>query len=284
MLDIAIVGGGPAGLSAGIQAAIRGKEITVFSNAPEKSYLYKAEKIDNYLGMPGVSGKDMMDTFLSHAKGMGVKIARGKVVNIVSMGGSFLLNVENEFFEARSVILAIGAARKKSIPGESELIGRGVSYCATCDGPLYRGKTVAVVADEPGAAGEANYLAGLAEKVYFMTRKKDYGALSEGIEVIGREPTAIEGGEKVERVIVGGEGIAVGAVFVLREALAAENLISGLETEKAFIKVGAGLETNIPGVFAAGDCIGRPLQLAKAVGEGLVAADNAVRFVDSYAV
>lgn len=140
--DCAVIGGGPAGLSAAINLHQRGKTVQVLGAAP--GFLAKAEQVDNYLGMPGVTGEEMLRQFSAHAAAMGIQALPGRVANILPMGNGFMINFNGEILESRTIVLACGIARAKPVPGEAEFLGRGVSYCATCDGMLYRGKKLLV--------------------------------------------------------------------------------------------------------------------------------------------
>ena len=189
------------------------------------------------------------------------------------MGDSFALSLGADFIEVRRVILCTGAKQPKLLPGENELLGRGVSYCGTCDGMLYRGRRVAVIAQGPEAVSEANFLAGLCREVVYFGKPED--ALDPRIVVSGQKPEAILGEASVSGLRAGGEDLPFDGVFIFREAAALSALLPGLEMDGAFIRVDRRMQTNLPGVFAAGDCTGLPLQVAKAVGEGCVAAISA---------
>lgn len=278
--DVAIIGAGPAGLSAAVNVLTRGKTLRIFSN--RENYLSKAERVDNHLGFYNISGKEMMNQFLEHAQAMDVKIENEKVVNILPMDESFMLNVNGEIIEAKKVILALGTSKVKEIPGESRLLGMGVSYCATCDGMLYRGKTAAVWDQSSEAVHEANYLNDIGVKVIFVSKKPRPEKLDSNIEYINGIISEVHGNHKVEGIAAGGSIIKVDAVFMLREAVAPDKLIDGLGIENGFITVNRDMETNIQGIYAAGDCTGKPLQISKAVSEGLIAAQNAAKEIDTH--
>ena len=279
LLDIAIVGGGPAGWSAAITARMRNQEVCVFSPAEESTWLYKAEKVDNYPGMPGISGKGMLSTFEQQALEMGASTQRAVVRQIMENGGSFMLLAENEVVEARTVILAMGAARPKPLPGEAEYLGRGVSYCGTCDGMFYKGKKVAVLSSGEMGLHEANFLSDLAaELIYLPLKKHDAKALDSRAQLVQEKPLRIEEESGGLAVVTDKGRHSAAGVFVFRPAVAIDQLLPGLATEGAFIPVNRFMETNIPGVYAAGDCTGQPLQIAKAVGEGNIAAIRAAEY------
>lgn len=181
------------------------------------------------------------------------------------MGGSFGVAVGSDFYECRAVILAPGITREKLYPGEAEYLGRGVSYCATCDGMLYRGKTVALIGGSEEARHDAEFLRGIGCNV---------------IELPGAARYEIIGTQRAEAVVSGGETYPVDGVFIIKDTVSVANLMPGLERSGAAISVGRGMETSIPGVFAAGDCTGKPYQAAKAVGEGNIAALSACEYID----
>ena len=280
MLDIAIIGAGPAGLSAAITGVIRNKKVKVFGNPPSTSYIYKAERVDNYLGMPGVTGQEMMDKFTSHAKDVGVEIETKKVIEIFPMGNYYTLNVENEFIEARTVILANGLTKTAVLEGEEAFLGRGVSYCATCDGPLYRGKEVVVIGDSAHAEEDANYLAEVCEQVYYIPLYKDIKHLDSRIQVVNSRPKRIVGEQVVQELELREGSLNVNGVFIIKENIPTTKLLNGLELDNKSIRVNAMMETNLPGVYAAGDCTGKPFQVAKAVGQGSVAVLQAVSYLN----
>ena len=188
----------------------------------------------------------------------------------MDMGGTFALSLGADYVEAKKVILCTGAKQPRLLPGEEAFLGRGVSYCGTCDAMLYRGKRVAVIAQGPEAVHEANFLMSVCgEVVYFGTPD---AALDARITVSDKKPEAILGGMKVTHLTAGGEDLPFDGVFIFREAMALSALLPGLDMEGAFIRVDRQMKTSIPGVFAAGDCTGLPLQVAMAVGEGCIAA------------
>lgn len=280
MIDIAIIGAGPAGLSAAITGVQRNKKVMVFGNPPSTSFIYKAERVSNYLGMLNVTGQEMMEYFTNHASKLGVPIQYKKVIEIFNMGTHYTLNVENEFVEAKTVILANGLTKSKVLEGENEFLGRGVSYCATCDGPLYRGKEVIVIGDSAHAEEDANYLASVCEKVYYVPLYKNIEYLKENIEVIQDLPKRIIGEQVVKGIELKTQSLDIQGVFIIKESIPTIKLLSGLEIEQNAIKVTRFMETNLKGVFAAGDCTGKPYQVAKAVGEGSTAVLQAVSYLN----
>ena len=261
--DVLVIGGGPAGLSAAQNVRARGKTALVVSNPLEENPLWKAKEVDNYLGLPRLSGAELLTAFQRHAESSGAEFLEGRALSALRSGESWYVSVGNTMVQGKAVVLAAGVVRGKKLPGEAELLGRGVSYCATCDGMLYRGKRVAVLGWTPSAEKEAAFLEGIGCQVLYLAKPRD---------------CAIRGAEKVEAVTCGGVTEAVEAVFLLRPAMAPGDLFPGLETGGGFVAVDREMRTNLPGVFAAGDCTGGPLQVSKAVGEGLTAGQKAAAF------
>lgn len=275
--DIAIIGTGPAGLSAALTAKIRNKKILLLGSADLSEKVEKAHTVQNYLGLPAVSGTDMQQAFLQHIGQMDITITEKKVNTIYPMGDFFGIQMGMEMAQADAVILATGVTADKPYPGENELLGKGVSYCATCDAPLYRGRTVAVIGFGPKEEEEAAFLAEVAEKVYYFPMYK--GDIHANVTVVREKPEAILGEEKVQSVRTASQEYPVDGVFVLRESILPEHLLKGLQLEGNRVVVNLNMETNIPGCFACGDLAGKPYQYIKAAGQGNVAALSAVEYL-----
>ena len=263
--DIVIIGGSIAGISAALTATNRGKSVAVISNSPETSSLYKAEKITNYPGILSATGKEISDILLQQLENSDADLIHGRALSVMPMGDSFGVAFGSEFISASAVIIAAGITREKLYPGESEFLGRGVSYCATCDGMLYRGKTVAVIGGGKEAIHDADFLESIGCNVLRFTKGGRY---------------EIKGGMQADTVIVNGEEHKVDGVFVLKDTVSVTKLVNGLEYAEGAIVTDRQMNTNIPGVFAAGDCTGKPFQLAKAAGDGNVAALSACAYID----
>lgn len=263
--DILIVGGGPAGISAALTACNRGKTVGIIKNPPETSNLHKAELIKNYPGM-ALSGKEMIERFTAQLRESGAEKISGKALSIMPIGKSIGVAVGNDFYESTSVIICTGINRRPLCGGETEFIGRGVSYCATCDGMLYKGKRVAVIGSGEEAEADAQFL-------------RDIGC--EVLTFSGKGKIEITGGMKADTLTVDGVEYKTDCIFILKETITAESLVSGIECIDGKIAVDRKQKTNIPGIFAAGDCTGAPYQLAKAVGEGNVAALSACGYIDN---
>ena len=272
MYDVAIVGTGPAGLSAALTLKLHNKEIVWFGSAALSDKVGKSEKIANYPGVPMVGGSEMNDIFRRQAAELGIEMTEKKVTNIAALDDMFMLLADNEMYEARSVLLATGIPQAKGMENEDRLLGMGVSYCATCDGFLYKGKTVAVYCTDDRMGHDIDYLEEIADKVYVYTNF-GYSNDSPKVEILDKPIKKLDGAMKADAVeLSDGRRFDVDGVFILRPAIAPSTLFSGLELDGAHIKVDRNQETNYKGCYAAGDCTGRPYQIAKAVGEGNVAA------------
>ncbi|EEG77824.1 NAD(P)/FAD-dependent oxidoreductase [Dethiobacter alkaliphilus] len=281
-VDVAIIGCGPAGLSAAVNVKARNRSVLLVGPKLCSSALHKAHRVNNYLGMPGLSGDELRKSFIRHVREMGVDITQVSVSGIFPMGDSFQLQVQDEFWEARTVILTTGVFAAKSLPGENTYVGKGISYCGTCDAMFYRDKTIAVLADDVEHEDEVRFLAEVAKKVYFLPKYEKTGELLPNVEVLRDKVKEFQGGERMETLLLaeGGE-LNVDGAFLLKEQMPMAQLVNGLELVEKHIKVDTNMATNIPGVFAAGDVAGKPYQVAKAVGQGQLAALSAVAYVDS---
>lgn len=279
VFDIAIIGGGPAGLSAALTGRIRNKSVVIFEHMDFSKKLQKAHIVDNYLGMPQVTGQGMMQQFVAHTMAHEPRVIKEKVVNIFPGEGVFTLLTPGDTYEARTIIIATGVVATGLFAGEKEFLGKGVSYCATCDGMMYRGKDVAVVSYAEEGEHEATYLKELCRKVYYLPQYKNSATMRSDINVIHDKPQSITGDVVVEKLIMAKETLNVHGVFIIRESDPVENVLPGLELEGDIIKVNRDMSTNIPGVFAAGDCTGKPWQISKATGEGLVAVFSAIAYL-----
>lgn len=273
--DVAIIGTGPAGLSAALNLKLHNKSIIWFGSKDLSLKVEKSERIANYPGLTKISGEDLNKSFRAQIEDMELEITDKLVTTINQSDAGFMLLADNEVYEARTLLLAMGAVSGKPYVGEEELLGRGVSYCATCDGYLYKGKTIGVVAAGEKFEHEVKYLAELAEKVYFIPLYKDVKIDLPNVEIIRSNIKSVNGEMRVSGItLLDGSEIALEGLFLLRNAIAPTTLIKGLEVDGPHIAVKRNMETNIKGCFAAGDCTGRPYQITKSVGEGNVAAHS----------
>jgi len=278
--DAAVIGTGPAGVSAALNLKIHNKNFLWIGSKTLSGKISKAERVENYPGLPGVTGAQLNEAFRKHVEAMGLDIHEAMVNLIVPMKDHYALTAGADFYEARTVILTTGVAAAGTLPGEEALVGRGVSYCATCDGGLYRGRTIAAIVTNRRFEHEVKYLAELADRVYFFPTYKDAARIAENVEAPDARAVAVEGEARVSGLRLSDGGtLPVDGVFCLRDAISLSTLLPRLAVEAGHIAVDRRMATNLPGVFAAGDCTGRPYQYAKAVGEGNVAAHSAIEYL-----
>ncbi|HIY52844.1 MAG TPA: NAD(P)/FAD-dependent oxidoreductase [Candidatus Agathobaculum merdavium] len=283
MPSILIVGGGPAGLSAAIYAARANVQTTVLYK--DGGALEKTDKIENYFGFTDViSGPDLLARGRAQAARLGAQLVQTEVTGIEYAEKGFSVKTTAGAYAADAIILATGAPRATPpIAGVREFEGRGVSYCAICDAFFYRGKAVAVLGEGEYALEEARTLLPVAASVTLLTNGASAPAnLPDGLLVDTRKVAAVEGDDKVARVLFAdGEPIAVDGVFIAYGTAGSGDFARklGAQVEGNKIQVSADLSTAVPGLFAAGDCTGGLLQVAKAVSDGAQAAMNAIKFV-----
>ena len=280
--DIAIVGTGPGGLEAAITAKLRNKDIILFGNKDLSPKITRAVDIKNYLGLPDTTGEGLAKAFKEHLAKMDIEINETRIDSVYAMGDYFALQSAKEMFEAKAVIISTGVVAGRPFPGEDENLGRGVSYCATCDAALYKGKEAIVVGYSKREEEEVIFLAERADKVIYIALYKDVSTLSDNIEVVtGNVPKEItKEGDKMT-LVTNKDRFTADGVFILRDVLSAEKLVPGLLMEDGHIAVGRDMSTNIEGVFACGDVTGKPYQYIKAAGEGNIAALSAISYLMS---
>lgn len=281
MADVLIVGGGPSACSAAVTLRLRGK--SVLMAYADDGALGKARRVENYPGLPGISGSELLAKMRAQASDMGVEIRRAAVQRVLPMGKGFSAMIGQEIAQTRGVILALGVRQARLLPGEEALAGRGVSYCATCDGMLYRGKRVAVIGAWPEAVAEANFLSTLANVAYFCEKPHDTAALAPAVALSALRPEGLsqQDGRVAVKTAEGEE--TFDGVFVLRPVMATRQLMPELAVKDGQIVVKNGCESSVPGVMIAGDMAGPPYQAAKAVGDGNVAALRLAEYLDANA-
>lgn len=296
MLDAIIIGSGPAGLA----AAIYGKRANLNIAVVEKEYegtgqIAESSCVDNYLGLPGINGYDLGEQFRNHAVDFGVDFIEHEVVAIEKQPGGWKLAFEDgSSKEARTVIYAAGAKpRKADVPGEDRYIGKGVSYCAICDGAFYKGKTVAVLGGGDTAVDEALYLSDLCEKVYLIHRRTEFRGAAQRVEqarkkaniefVLGETVKEFVGGEKLTAVrLNSGTSIELNGVFVAYGSKPQTELLRGIVAldDSGYVVANEDGRTSQEGFFVAGDVRTKTLrQVVTAVADGANAITSVAEYI-----
>lgn len=281
MYDMLIVGAGPAGVSAALTAQHRGRAVLVIGNDFRESALAKAHEIRNYPGVTG-TGLELLTAMHRQLRELEIPVVTRRVLQAMPSGEGFVCSAGADVYETRSLLLCTGLPKGRELEGERTYLGRGVSNCATCDGMFYRGRETLVVGEGGEAVEDANFLYGIGCKVSFFARGERPEELREEIPFRRAKRFRIAGEDgHAAGLEADGSFYRAQAVFVLRPTVDAESLLHGLKTENGRIVTDQNMAASIPGVFAAGDCVGKPLQLAKAVGDGNIAALAADRWLDT---
>ncbi|NMV82506.1 MAG: FAD-dependent oxidoreductase [Erysipelotrichia bacterium] len=299
-IDVAIIGGGIAGITAGLYVKRSNLSVIAIDRNVFGGKLAKLGDIYNYPGFEAISGPELAYKLMEQAEKNGVELEYGNVLNVTKQdNGLFLVQTEEHFIEAKVVIIATGTIEKQlGIPGEKQFLNRGVSYCATCDGPLYRNKEVAVVGYLDTALDEAIYLSGIAKKVYLISKVRLEDIESSKLPNAIKRPNidilafsdvlSIKGTDHVESILVSNletnneQEIKVSAVFPYIGQKTLTEFLANLkvETRNGYLVVSKDMETNVPGLLAAGDTIDKKLrQLVTAAGDGCIAAATAIRYI-----
>lgn len=278
--DIAVIGTGPAGVSAAITAKIRNKNVILLGSKDLSTKISKAHLIENYPGLPAISGVELAAKLKEHLAALDISITDKQVGAVYAMGEHFVLQAGEDMIEAKTVIAATGIVQSKPLTGEDKFLGRGVSYCATCDARLYKGKTVAVLGYSADAADEAEYLAEVVDKVVYLPLGGGLPSPRENIVVTEEKPVEISGESSVNALVTDKAVHEVSCVFILRDAVMPDKLIPGIETDGPHISADLNMQTNIPGLFVCGDIAGKPYQYVKAAGQGNVAALSAISYLN----
>jgi thioredoxin reductase (NADPH) len=293
--EILIIGSGPAGLTAGLYAARAGRKALVLEGRAA-SRLSVGYKLENYPGFISIDSQELLQKMREHAEHFGAQIMAGDAINFSLSTDPKYLTTRDAMIEARAVIIATGRgiSKAKMIPGEEKFLGSGVSYCATCDGPLFRGKTVVALGNSDEAAEDILSLKGMDSDVRWIPGAEDIevpenllkGISAKGIPILKKAKIkSIEGDSRVKKIVIETDGekedLEVSAIFIFRE-IPSTSLFAkaGVETDhRQCLKVDRQQKTNLEGVFAAGDVTCGGLQIASAVGEGCVAAIQAISHV-----
>ncbi|HEC25098.1 MAG TPA: thioredoxin-disulfide reductase [bacterium] len=297
--DLIIIGGGPAGLSAAIYGLRARLNLVLIEKMAVGGQIALSDNIGNYPGFPSLSGVELMQKFEEHAKGLGLNVVYDEVKDVVDDGRYKTLRGVNENYKAKTVIIAVGASPKRlNIPGEREFTGRGVSYCATCDGPFFNNEDIAVIGGGDTAVKETNYLAKIVKSLVLIHRRKELRAekiIQEKIHnaknislELEHAAVSVNGAKAVESLTIENvktkekKTIVVKGVFIFIGIKPQTSFLKNIvKDESGFVKTDPyTLMTSIPGVFCAGDSRSKKLlQVATAVGEGTLAATSAIDFV-----
>lgn len=277
MYDIAVIGRGPAGISAAINAFVRNKSTIIFGGESKK--LLSSPSIPNYPGLPDIKGTELFEKLIFHLKKTDTYISDKKVTTVYSMGDYFMIQAGNDMFESKTIVLAVGVDFKKTIEGEDTFLGNGVSYCATCDAPLYKGKITAVIGYNHESIEETKFLSEVCSKVYYIPMHNEKFSFNPNVEIINDKPIMFQGQTQAKQLVLQNSTIEADGFFVLKDSYPLSSLVPGLLVDGPHVIVNRYMETNINGLYAAGDITGKPYQIAKAVGEGQIALFRAVEYL-----
>ena len=286
--DVLIIGSGPAGIQAAIHASRKKASVVVAGRASASAAA--GTEVDNYFGTGAVSGDELLSRGIAQAESTGAVFTGENVISSGRDGDSFVFTLEGgEAVRAKAVVIATGISRRKlGIPGEKELFGKGVSYCAVCDCNFYRGRRALIVGNDSEAAVSAEMMTGYASETSWAvwdlqaSRALMDRAVAAGVRIVESKPKVVLGADRVEAVeMEDGTVVPTDGVFIELGARSAADIAMDLDVMPEMddtIKVGADCATGVPGVFACGDVTGRPWQVAKAVGQGCVAGMNAASY------
>ncbi len=279
--DVVVVGAGPAGITAAINIANRKRTVLVLDSQSPFSKAGKAPAVPNYPGFAYATGEQLGEAFLQHLDRFEVPIVREKASKIMADDDGFLVFTDREMYRVKAVILATGVHRLTDLEGEDALVGRGVSYCANCDGRLFGGREVVYIAYSPDGEEEASVLSEeLGVSVTYLPLYAEEPNLPESVKVLPRErPDRLYSRDGKVAVELKSGPLVVDGVFVHKPSVAPGDLVEGIQVEDGHVVVDRRMAAGVPGVFAAGDATGEPYQIAKAVGEGQVAALHALRYL-----
>ena len=282
MYDIIIIGAGPAGISASLYAKRANMNVLVIYKGT--SNLENATKIENYYGFPdGITGQDLYNSGIMQAKNLGVDFRVSEVTSIEYQQDCFNVKTPENEYNAKSVIISTGNKKlKPNIKGINEFEGKGISYCAICDGFLYRNNKVAVIGSGEFAFSEAKMLSNVVKDITILTNGEQIKSVRNNFKINTKKIKKIVGSEKVEKIVFEDlTEIDIDGIFIALGEAGANDFAKtlGIITENDNIKVNENMETNVPGVFACGNITGGLLQVSKAVYEGSKAGLSAVKYV-----
>lgn len=279
--DVIIIGAGPAGISAGLYTKRANKKTLIIYN--NESSLEKATKIENYYGFEnGISGEKLYKKGIEQAKNLGINVKKEEVIKIDKIKDIFEVKTVNENYTAKNVVLATGNKKNKpDIKNIEKFDGKGVSYCAICDGFFYRGKDVVVIGNGNYAIAETNDLINIVNHVTILTNGKKIPEFrAENVDIENRKAVAIEGNDNVEAVeLDDGTKLKTDGVFVAQGVAGSTDFARkiGALVKNEKIVVNEKMQTTVEGLYACGDCIGGTLQVAKTVNDGMIAGIDIIK-------
>ena len=278
--DIAVIGGGPAGIAAAITAQSKGRKVVLFEAHGFSPRLRSVSEITDYLGLRPMSGTELMDHFVAHLSRTDVFVVEEKVVSLKEVGNGFVVGTPSGNFDVDAVVLCTGVSRSNLLVGEKEFMGRGVSYCAKIDGVKYKGKRVAAIATTDDAMDEIELLSDYCEHVYLFPRYSGFRPPKrKNITIVIEPPTEITGTDRVTGLHTDTDFFGVQAVFMFRATDPLNSFLPQLQIRGRSVYVDDQAQTNVEGVFAGGDCTGQPWQVNRAAGQGQKAALSAIRYL-----
>ena len=299
MYDIIIIGAGPAGLTAGIYAGRNNKKVLILEGSSFGGQIINSPNIENYPALMGISGFDYSKNLYDQAISFGVEYINNKVVSINDYSDYKEVNTKNNTYKTKTIIIATGASnRLLGIDREKELTGKGVSYCATCDGNFYKGKDVAVVGGGNTAVEDALYLSDIVNKVYVILRRDEFRAdpilveelkNKDNVEIIyNSKVVKLNGNDKLESITVEGDSntrdVVVSGIFVCIGRIPSTDIFEGLIDldEYGYVVSSEDCHTNVDGIYVCGDVRTKTLrQLVTATSDGAIAASEAIKYLNN---
>lgn len=285
MYDIVIIGAGPAGITASLYA--KRANLSVLVLYKDESSLEKAEKIENYYGFEeGITGQDLYENGIKQAKNLGIDVKQEEVVKINYEKNEYKIFTTKEEYTARAIVLATGSKKNEpKIEGIKEFEGKGISYCAICDGFFYKNKDVVVLGSGEYAISETNELVNIAKEVTILTNEKQPPNIrTENVKINTKKIRKIDGENRVQKVVFeDGTSLSTDGIFVAEGVAGSSEFAKklGIMTKKDKIVVNENMETNIKGLYACGDCTGGLLQISKSIYEGTIAGLQSAKYVKS---
>ncbi len=297
--DFIVIGGGPAGISAGIYAVRKNLKTLIIEKSEIGGTVNLTTEIENYPGFKKITGEELAKKFHEHAKSLGVEFAMDEIHDVTKDGDVFILKGWEGEYKAKAILLATGARhRHLNVPGEEEFTGKGVSYCAVCDAPFFKDKTIAIVGGGNTAIKDALYMSEICSKVYLIHRRDQFRADEKDVEELRSKPNvefvlnsvvkSINGDTKVKSITIENRDdgqvreLEVDGVFVDIGEIPNNELAKkiGVELdERGYAKVDNEMRTSVPGVYAAGDLTGKLAQIVVAAAQGAIAAVSAYEYI-----